>query len=139
MLIWRRYGRLLIGRLSLQPGNSRVNSRAFWKTRLSVDPPRQLVRICRHARLYHQEKWLTAKAAVGFFAANSQEDDIIVQNGKETLTTVHCLRQQMEKPPGRPNYSLADFVAPLESGKQDYIGMFASDRRARSGSVSSPF
>ncbi len=72
-----------------------------------------------------QEKWLTAKAAVGLFAANSQEDDIIVQNGKETLTTVHCLRQQMEKPPGRPNYSLADFVAPLESGKQDYIGMFA--------------
>ncbi len=71
------------------------------------------------------EKWLTAKAVIGLFEANSVGDDIVVQNGVGTLTTIHTLRQQMEKPPGRPNYALADFVAPKETGKQDYVGMFA--------------
>jgi len=74
------------------------------------------------------EKWLTAKAVIGLFPANSAGDDIAVYSDDERderLTVVHCLRQQMEKPPGRPNMCLADFVAPLDSGVDDYMGMFA--------------
>jgi 5-methyltetrahydrofolate--homocysteine methyltransferase len=71
------------------------------------------------------EKLLTAKAVIGLFPAASDGDDIVLQNGEEKPAVIHCLRQQMEKPPGRPNYSLADFVAPRESGKQDFVGMFA--------------
>ena len=71
------------------------------------------------------EKLLRAKAVVGLFPAVSAGDDIMLQNGEEKAAVIHCLRQQMEKPPGRPNYSLADFVAPQESGKQDNIGLFA--------------
>jgi 5-methyltetrahydrofolate--homocysteine methyltransferase len=41
------------------------------------------------------------------------------------IDTVHTLRQQMPKPPGRPNLALADFVAPRQSDVADYIGMFA--------------
>jgi 5-methyltetrahydrofolate--homocysteine methyltransferase len=79
-----------------------------------------------------QEKWLTARAVIGLFPANSVGDDIVVFNtkgqrdkGTEVLTVVHTLRQQMEKPPGRPNVALADFVAPAESGLDDYLGFFA--------------
>ncbi|NCF65012.1 MAG: methionine synthase, partial [Chloroflexi bacterium] len=71
------------------------------------------------------KKLLTAKAVIGLFPAASDGDDIVLQNGEEKPAVIHCLRQQMEKPPGRPNYSLADFVAPRESGKQDFVGMFA--------------
>jgi len=60
------------------------------------------------------------------------DDDILVFNAKgqrgkdaEILTVVHTLRQQMEKPPGRPNYALADFIAPQETGLDDYLGFFA--------------
>ncbi|MCP4360454.1 MAG: methionine synthase [Chloroflexi bacterium] len=76
------------------------------------------------------EKWLTAKAVIGLFLANSVGDDVMVfdveeQEHKGTeATTFHFLRQQMEKPPGRPNMCLADFVAPQESGVEDYLGMF---------------
>jgi 5-methyltetrahydrofolate--homocysteine methyltransferase len=41
------------------------------------------------------------------------------------LATVHFLRQQMERPPGRPNLCLADYIAPQESGVPDYLGFFA--------------
>jgi 5-methyltetrahydrofolate--homocysteine methyltransferase len=71
------------------------------------------------------EKMLTARAVVGFFPAASAGDDILLQNGERSPETIHFLRQQMEKPPGRPNYCLADFVAPQESGLQDYVGLFA--------------
>jgi 5-methyltetrahydrofolate--homocysteine methyltransferase len=74
------------------------------------------------------EKWLTAKAVIGLYPANSVGDDIELYengNGHKPLAVVHTLRQQMEKPPGRPNYALADFVAPRESGRRDYIGAFA--------------
>jgi 5-methyltetrahydrofolate--homocysteine methyltransferase len=40
-------------------------------------------------------------------------------------TTLHTLRQQDEKPPGKPNRALADFVAPKDFGKKDYVGAFA--------------
>jgi len=47
------------------------------------------------------------------------------QQPGDLLMRVHHLRQQVEKAPGQPNYCLSDFVAPVESGKQDYIGGFA--------------
>ncbi|MCB0186296.1 MAG: cobalamin-dependent protein, partial [Caldilineaceae bacterium] len=71
------------------------------------------------------EEWLTAKAVIGLFPANSVGEDIEVYGGdRRPVTVLHTLRQQMEKPPGRPNYALADFVAPKESGVDDYVGMF---------------
>jgi 5-methyltetrahydrofolate--homocysteine methyltransferase len=73
-----------------------------------------------------REQWLTANGVIGLFPAQAVGDDILVLNGSsEPLTTIHCLRQQMERPPGRPNFSLADFVAPQESGVSDHVGLFA--------------
>ncbi|GAB4292500.1 MAG: methionine synthase [Methylophaga sp.] len=75
------------------------------------------------------EKWLTAKAVIGLFPANSiNDDDIEVyvdDDRQERLIMLHSLRQQTERPPGRPNAALADFIAPRESGVKDYIGAFA--------------
>jgi 5-methyltetrahydrofolate--homocysteine methyltransferase len=74
------------------------------------------------------EKWLTARAVVGFFPANALDDDIAVYADEprtKKVATLHHLRQQAIKPPGRPNYCLADFIAPEESGRHDYIGAFA--------------
>lgn len=75
-----------------------------------------------------QEQWLTANAVIGLFPANRVGDDIELytdETRQELQTVVHTLRQQMEKPPGRPNLSLADFIAPKETGVRDYLGMFA--------------
>jgi len=75
------------------------------------------------------EKWLTARAVMGLFPANSiNDDDIEVYSDdsrKEVRMTLHSLRQQGERPPGRPNAALADFVAPKDCGVEDYIGAFA--------------
>lgn len=75
-----------------------------------------------------EERWLTAKVVIGFFAANSNGDDITVYNDESRaseLAVLHHLRQQNVKAPGRPNYCLADFIAPVESGIADYLGAFA--------------
>ncbi len=76
------------------------------------------------------EKWVTAKAVVGFFAANSVGDDIELYTDdtrKTKLTTLHTLRQQIARDPSRDraHTALADFVAPKESGIADYVGGFA--------------
>ncbi|MEP7378845.1 MAG: methionine synthase [Chloroflexota bacterium] len=75
------------------------------------------------------EKLLHASAAVGFWPANSSNDDDIVLFTDDERTTeldrLHTLRQQMAKPDSRPNLALADFSAPVESGVRDYIGGFA--------------
>jgi len=75
------------------------------------------------------EKWLKARAVIGLFPANAlPNDDIEVyadESRKEVLKEFHFLRQQRAKPPGRPNRSLADFVAPKETGLEDYMGFFA--------------
>jgi 5-methyltetrahydrofolate--homocysteine methyltransferase len=66
-----------------------------------------------------REQWLTANGVIGLFPAQAVGDDILVYDeAGSPLTTIHCLRQQMERPPGRPNFSLADFIAPQESGVQ---------------------
>jgi 5-methyltetrahydrofolate--homocysteine methyltransferase len=63
------------------------------------------------------------------FPANQVNDDDIEvytdESRTEVLTTLHHLRQQNQKPPGRPNQCLADFVAPKDTGLKDYIGAFA--------------
>jgi 5-methyltetrahydrofolate--homocysteine methyltransferase len=74
------------------------------------------------------EKTLKARAVFGFFRANAVGDDIELYADDERarpLEIIHTLRQQMPKPPGRPNLALADFVAPRETGIADYIGAFA--------------
>ena len=68
---------------------------------------------------------LQAKAVFGILPARREGDDIVLDLGDGETETLSFLRQQMEKPPGRPNYSLADFIAPADSGKEDYIGLFA--------------
>jgi 5-methyltetrahydrofolate--homocysteine methyltransferase len=74
------------------------------------------------------EKWLQAHGVVGLFPANTVGDDIELyanDHREELLATLRTLRQQSEKTPGLPNRALADFVAPKESGMDDYVGMFA--------------
>jgi 5-methyltetrahydrofolate--homocysteine methyltransferase len=74
------------------------------------------------------EKLLGARAAVGFWPANSVGDDVEVyadEGRTDVLAVIHTLRQQMEKPPGRPNEALADFVAPRTRDVPDYLGGFA--------------
>lgn len=66
-------------------------------------------------------KLFTARAVVGIFEANRFGEDVQLKNG----TTLHFLRQQNKKAKNLPNFSLADFVAPSDSGKTDYIGGFA--------------
>ena len=74
------------------------------------------------------EKMLGARAVVGFWPANSVADDIEIygDGGRGELRAVlHTLRQQADKTGSRPNYALADFTAPKETGIEDYIGAFA--------------
>ncbi len=74
------------------------------------------------------ENWLSAKGVIGFFPANSIDDDVeLYTDGSRTevLETLHHLRQQNIKAPGRANFCLSDFIATKESGKADYIGGFA--------------
>lgn len=89
-------------------------------------------------------KLLTAKAVIGFFPANrsgaddiavysfKQEDDdlqagqkMFIENRSEEVARLHHLRQQSKKASHVPNLSLADFIAPKESGLADYLGAFA--------------
>ena len=72
------------------------------------------------------EKLLKAKAVFGLFPANAvNDDDIEVENKHQSdVFTFLTLRQQLEKRPGVPNMALADFIAPKDSGKQDYMGCF---------------
>jgi 5-methyltetrahydrofolate--homocysteine methyltransferase len=73
------------------------------------------------------EKRYTAKAVIGFWPANAVGDDIEVyadEARSRVLTTFHTLRQQLEKPADQFNHALADFVAPRDSGRIDYLGGF---------------
>ncbi len=69
-----------------------------------------------------EEKWLSARAVIGFWEASANNtDDIIIEN--EMI--VHHLRQQREKAPGQPNYCLSDYIKPAIEGSKDYLGGFA--------------
>ncbi|MEU4220397.1 methionine synthase [Actinoplanes sp. NPDC026623] len=75
------------------------------------------------------EKWITAAGVIGLFPANTVNDDDIElytdEDRTEVLSTLRELRQQSEHRPGVPHRSLADFVAPRQTGLQDYVGAFA--------------
>ena len=73
------------------------------------------------------EKWFVPKATIGFWPANAVGDDIRLfadDSRDKELATFYTLRQQLTRRDGKPNLALADFVAPVESGKPDYIGGF---------------
>jgi len=89
-------------------------------TRLYEDAKAMLARII-------DEKWLTPRAVLRFFpAAASQEDVVLFTDESRTteLSRLHFLRQQQEKPAGQNQLCLADYVAPLASGRRDYVGAF---------------
>ncbi len=78
------------------------------------------------------EKWLNAKAVLGFFPASSNGvDDVNLysQNdtisGKDIHTSLYHVRQQMDRNNQNANFCLADFIAPEDSGKKDWLGAFA--------------
>ncbi|MCJ8510417.1 methionine synthase [Rhizobium lemnae] len=74
-----------------------------------------------------EEKWFRPRAVIGFWPANAVGDDILLftdEARREELATFFTLRQQLSKRDGRPNVALADFVAPKDSGKTDYVGGF---------------
>jgi len=72
------------------------------------------------------ERWLTARAVIGFWRAAQVGDDTEVygEDGRK-LAVLRHLRQQADKPADRPDFSLGDFIAPKEAGKQDWVGAFA--------------
>jgi 5-methyltetrahydrofolate--homocysteine methyltransferase len=75
-----------------------------------------------------RDRLLRARAVFGFFPANSAGDDIELYAGSDRtapVAVIHTIRQQMIKPPGRANLALADFVAPRDTGLDDYVGAFA--------------
>jgi 5-methyltetrahydrofolate--homocysteine methyltransferase len=76
-----------------------------------------------------KEKWLEAKAVIGFWAANSDDRDTIIlteeNEGFQAEVRLESLRQQVKKAAGQPNISLADFIAPESSGYTDFLGGFA--------------
>lgn len=75
-----------------------------------------------------KENWLTAKAVVGIWPANSNgADDVSIYTNEERTEveeTFYSLRQQTQKARDLPNFSLADFIAPKQTGLQDYLGGF---------------
>jgi 5-methyltetrahydrofolate--homocysteine methyltransferase len=90
-------------------------------TKLHEDAKRLLERIVR-------EKRFTANAVIGFWPCNAVGDDVEVYTDEargSVATTFHMLRQQQEKPADQFNDCLADYIAPRESGRIDYMGGFA--------------
>ena len=79
------------------------------------------------------ENWLTPKGVVGFWEAASENDSLTLtlSKGEGTKTVqLENLRQQIQKAPGQPNFSLADFILPKISNEQqetrnDFLGAFA--------------
>jgi 5-methyltetrahydrofolate--homocysteine methyltransferase len=76
-----------------------------------------------------QENWLSPRGVVGLYPAQREgADDVAVFRAKsdaEPWQVFRFLRQQTERPAGKPNRCLADFIAPKESGRQDWLGGFA--------------
>ena len=71
------------------------------------------------------EKWLRAKAVFGIWPAASDGDDVELHDESGQARRLHFLRQQVDKPVERPDFCLADFIAPRGTGREDWIGGFA--------------
>ncbi|WPP06049.1 methionine synthase [Methylocella tundrae] len=88
------------------------------------------------------ERWFDPKAVIGFWPAAAIGDDITLYTGEsrtEKLATFHTLRQQLQRRDGKPNLALADFIAPHDSGKGDYIGAFVVTSGAQEGKIADRF
>jgi len=75
-----------------------------------------------------REKRIRARGVMAFFPAQSEGDDILLYGDdkrKKIIAQVHGLRQQASRTDGQPNRCLSDFIAPVSSGKKDYLGAFA--------------
>ena len=75
-----------------------------------------------------QKKLLTPRGVYGFWLAAADGDDILVytdQNRKGVRCHLHGLRQQWQRKGQKIHFSLADFIAPVTSGRPDFIGGFA--------------
>lgn len=75
-----------------------------------------------------RDKKLTAKAVFGLFPAYSFGEDVSIfedESKNKHITTFHFLRQQVQKRSNQPNVCLSDFIAPKDSGMDDYLGLFA--------------
>ncbi len=101
-------------------------------TELFEDAQKMLQRI-------YTEKLLKGKAVFGLFEANSVGDDDIEVSFSEKNHLFRTLRQQSQKAAGRPNLALADFVAPRDSGIQDYIGCFCVSTGFGTATLASQF
>ncbi|MDB5588514.1 MAG: metH [Devosia sp.] len=78
-------------------------------------------------KLVIDEKWFEPRGVVGFWPANAVGDDIRLftdESRKDELATLFTLRQQLSRRDGKPNIALSDFIAPVDSGKPDYVGGF---------------
>ncbi|MDP4211793.1 MAG: methionine synthase [Bacteroidota bacterium] len=88
-------------------------------TKLYADAQGLLKKIIR-------EKWLTPRGVIGLWAANAiASDTVTVKPENADPINLEFLRQQSKKAAGQANISLADFIAPAETGKTDYIGAFS--------------
>jgi len=78
--------------------------------------------------LFIKDKRIRPRGVIGLLPAASENEDIIVYED-ETRTKerarIYGLRQQAKKKEGKADYCLSDFIAPVDSGKKDYIGVFA--------------
>ncbi|MCQ2958631.1 MAG: methionine synthase [Bacteroidales bacterium] len=89
--------------------------------KLFDDAQKLLKKIC-------DEGLLTPAATIGFYPANSIDEDLEVyddENSKNVIARFHNYRQQTLQPNGNPNICLSDYIAPKSSGKVDYVGLFA--------------
>jgi 5-methyltetrahydrofolate--homocysteine methyltransferase len=89
-----------------------------------------------------EKKWLNPRAVYGFWPARRDGDDIVLFADEDLSGEVArfpMLRQQGIQPKGKPNRSLADFVAPLESGVADYVGAFAVTSGAEADDLAARF
>ena len=90
-------------------------------TKLYADAQKMLAQIVAEQRY-------TAQAVLGFWPANAVGDSVEVYTDEtrtKILHTFHFLRQQNEKPANQYNHCLADYLAPKDSGRRDYLGGFA--------------
>ena len=85
------------------------------------------------------EKLISTRAVLGFFPANSTDDDDVElytdENRDQILSRLHFLRQQAEKKAGNINRCLADFIAPKGKNIPDYVGMFAVTAEIKEGVI----
>jgi 5-methyltetrahydrofolate--homocysteine methyltransferase len=73
-----------------------------------------------------REKWLQARAVIGFWPAQSNGKDTVIVKGPTGDVHLEFLRQQIKKAAGQPNISLSDFIAPAETELPDHIGAFVT-------------